>query len=280
MNDKYIIHKNQLWTKHGSYLYAPFPGERISSEVLDGAEEDYLFARHSYDFDIKEETDWWYIVKDRREDISDYSSNHRNQIKKGLKNFTCRRLDHREIIASGYHVYKTCMDNYKLSAMDTSQYVHSINFEHSQDLQIEYFGLYNDEALIGYGKNIIDVKGSFVFYENIYIDIAYRKLYPNYCLMHIMNTEYLNTRGFKYVSDGTRTLLHPTGIQEFLEKKFLFRKAYCRLQLFYSSKAKFGVPILSKIDYVTKKSLSNRNPKIKALVLQHEIFNSSSQEHL
>lgn len=280
MSDKYIIHKNQLWTKHGSYLYAPFPGERISSEVLDRIDEDYLFARQSYDFDAKQETDWWYIVKDRKEDISDYSSNHRNQVKKGLKNFICRRIDHKELIASGYPIYKRCMDNYNLSCMESDEYIRAINVEQSQELKIEYFGLYSDECLIGYGKNLVDNIGSFVFYENIYIDAAYRKLYPNYCLIHIMNSEYLNDRGFKYVSDGTRTLLHPTGIQDFLIKKFLFRRAYCRLQILYSKKAKIGVSALSRLDGMSNGALSKMNSNIKAMILQHEIYKASHQKNL
>jgi hypothetical protein len=275
MSDTYIIHKDRLWTKHGSYLYAPFPGARIDSNCLHGLKENYFFARLSYDFDLEKETDWWFIIKDQKEDLNDYKSNHRNQIRKGLKTFTCKKIDLNEILDSAYSVYKSCMINYQMSSMTYEDYCNSVDVESAQNIEIEYFGVFKDEVLAGYGKNLIDKSGSFVFYENIYINKEFRNLYPNYCLLHTMNTEYLNNREFNFVSDGTRTLLHPTGIQDFLEKKFLFRKAYCRLHVFYSKRVKITLPILSFLDKVLGGLISEKQPKIKALLVQHKIHNAS-----
>lgn len=40
----------------------------------------------------------------------------------------------------------------------------------------------------------------------------------------------------KYICDGARSINHDTQFQNYLEKYFLFRKAYCRLNIAYKPK--------------------------------------------
>lgn len=59
------------------------------------------------------------------------------------------------------------------------------------------------------------------------------KHYPYFGLLFEMNRHYLMANGYKYVSDGFRSISEHSNIQPFLEKNFLFRKAYCRMKLYY-----------------------------------------------
>ena len=52
---------------------------------------------------------------------------------------------------------------------------------------------------------------------------------------------------FKYVNDGSRTLSHKTKIQDFLIRKFNFRKAYCELRIVYSKKLSLIISVLYPI---------------------------------
>ena len=47
-----------------------------------------------------------------------------------------------------------------------------------------------------------------------------------------------------YICDGTRNILHETKFQDFLEKYFQFRKAYCRLRIKYKFPLKAFVKVL------------------------------------
>lgn len=276
MTDKYIVADSNLWTLHSNYLYSPFPRTRIGSKEIGVIKEKFLFARCSYDFDINIETDWWYIVKDGKEDISAYNSKHRNQIKRGLKSFKCIPVDISVIKNSGYTIFNECMFGYGADNISKHMFRNSLESDELLKKNVQFFGIYDDKnKLVGYAKNLINDNLSFVFYENIYIPIKYKKLYSNYSLIHEMNDYYLNQSNYKYVSDGTRTLLHPTGIQDFLIKKFHFRKAYCRMDIKYNSLLNFLIPLLDISNRIVIGAISEKSTKAKALLEQHKIYKAS-----
>lgn len=51
-------------------------------------------------------------------------------------------------------------------------------------------------------------------------------------------------QGEFYISDGARTVFHETSFQDYLEKYFDFRKAYCNLHLKYRPIVGFAVKVL------------------------------------
>ena len=53
--------------------------------------------------------------------------------------------------------------------------------------------------------------------------------------------------GDNYICDGSRIDLHETNFQDYLEKYFMFRKAYCRLHIDYRWFVKPLVIMLSLI---------------------------------
>jgi hypothetical protein len=60
-----------------------------------------------------------------------------------------------------------------------------------------------------------------------------------------------------YVNDGARSITNHSNIQPFLIDKFNFRKAYCRLNIYY--KCWLGITI--KILYPFRKFISNTTVK-------------------
>ena len=48
----------------------------------------------------------------------------------------------------------------------------------------------------------------------------------------------------KYICDGARSISHETNFQDYLEKYFGFRKAYCKLHIAYNPRVKWIVKML------------------------------------
>ncbi len=63
------------------------------------------------------------------------------------------------------------------------------------------------------------------------------------------NNDSLN-KGF-YINDGARSIRHETAFQDYLEKYFGFRKAYCKLHIAY----RFPVNIAVKLLYPFRKKI-------------------------
>lgn len=47
-----------------------------------------------------------------------------------------------------------------------------------------------------------------------------------------------------YINDGARSISHETNFQDYLEKYFGFRKAYCKLHVAYNRRIKLVVKVL------------------------------------
>lgn len=97
------------------------------------------------------------------------------------------------------------------------------------------------------------------------------KDYANYVLIHEMNKYYLNILNLRYVNDGARSIYHKTNIQDFLESKFKFRKAYSELNIVYLP----FIGITLKLLVIFQRYLNflplNLKDKLFALVAQEKI---------
>lgn len=94
---------------------------------------------------------------------------------------------------------------------------------------------YCDITTNGAGANMNVMKGNPEYLN---------KHYPFYGLLFVMNNYYLGERGLKYLSDGFRSVTGHSNIQPFLENKFLFRKAYCRINVTYKPMIGAAVALL------------------------------------
>lgn len=198
---------------------------------------------------------WYGVIKEHHLEITGYpSSNTRNQIRKGLKNFEIRQISAELLIKVGYSIYSSVLTSKNQSPLSRMDYINNIKSSLGFNDVIQYWGVFKNNQLMGYAvvycydnheANISEVR----------IKREYNKQYASYALFHILSYEYLKIRGFNYISDGYKNLLHTSNIQNLLIKKFGFKKVYLQLKIKF--KKPYGVlklfhPILRHFPYCPK----------------------------
>lgn len=223
--------------------------------------------RNIYDWDCGFETNFWEVICDQCHSIETLPSKTRNQIRRSLRDCDIRQITAKEFVeANGFEVYKKSFERYHdvtVHIMNREQWESTI-LEHCD--RYEYWGVFVKETgrLIAYGMN--SIKGNGVNYNTLKaIPEFMNKHYPYYGLLFQMNGYYLGERGFRYVSDGFRSITEHSNIQPFLEKNFYFRKAYCKMRIYYKPWLKTCISIA----YPFRKFLGNKS--IKHLLNQEEI---------
>lgn len=194
-----------------------------------------LFAQWITDFDCAEETAWWYVIKDTPFDINALKAKRRYEINKGIKNFEVRRIDPKEYAQQICDVtvaaFASYPEKYRPNVIREQHIQQILGWDHAH---IFVYGAFDREngKLCGYAR--LEQKG-------IYIEFAVLRVVPE-CEGKAINAAIVN--GFLedqkevlanggYISDGTRNIRHETSFQDYLEKYFGFRKAYCKLHIRY-----------------------------------------------
>ncbi len=271
-----MIYKDIAWKYyHGALL--PQTAPHIKIELTKEEEHELLklskayFLRYVSDWDREEQSQFWYVIKDHKENLEQYKSKIRNQLKKGLKNCIIKKVTKEEIASYGYEVYKSALNSYhtNLTPIDKETFQNEILRCENYD----FWAVYTLEgALIAYSQNLIE--NNSINYSTIKFHPEHLKLYPSYALFFMMNQYYLNEKNFLYVNDGARSISHDTNIQDFLIQKFRFRKAYCKLHIVY----RWDIELAVKVLYLFKSFLPRVNSKIlnkiSILLKQEEIRRS------
>ena len=139
---------------------------------------------------------------------------------------------------------------------------------------VHYWGIFSEGKMIGYSTNYIfdNIEAN---YFSILFHPSYLKLYSSYALFYTMNKYYLQEKDFKYVNDVFRSILHETEIQDFLQRSFLFKKAYTNLYVIYNNYFNYLINILKPV----RPLLEKISPRIKAIYLQDSIRKKCSEDH-
>ncbi len=208
-----------------------------------------LLARWTTDFDCNYETNWWYCIKDTPFDVSILKAKRRYEINKGKKNFNIQRICTREYADALYAVQVAAFSAYPKKyrpEVDKEKFINSCLQWNSQYLVYGAFFKENNE-LCGY---------SLVEEYKHYVKLSVQKTRPEYERQQInaaLLTQILEDYNEKlrenkiYICDGERNILHETHFQEYLEKYFGFRKAYCKLNIAYNPKIKMSIKALYPI---------------------------------
>jgi len=258
------------WRKYNGALIPELPSHVDITDSIDEikrfvSDTDSFFARWTSDFDVKKETEFWYVICDQNLAIEEYSYNTRSKIRRGLRNCVIRKIAKQQLIKNGYEVYKEAFSKYKTH---TTPNVKSLFVQNIELLgkDWEFWGVFYKEKLIAYCMSKIESNSC--NYSTIKFHPKYLKLRPSEALFYTMNKYYLDEKEFDYVNDGARSISHETNIQEFLIKKFKFRKAYCKLNIIYNSRIGFLVKVLYSFRVVLK--LLNFGPFIKLNILLNQ----------
>lgn len=156
----------------------------------------------------------------------------RNQVRKSLKVYDIKRISQSEFIRIALPIYNAALASYKVKAKQVTmeQIISS-----SQGDNKHFWAAYlkgTDEA-VAVGLNT--VMSDCCSYNTLKAvpKALHNSTYPYYGLIHEMNRYYLDELKLDYVCDGARSVTEHSNIQLFLEQKFHFRKAYCKLSLVY-----------------------------------------------
>ncbi|MBR6825850.1 MAG: hypothetical protein IKM59_04805 [Oscillospiraceae bacterium] len=201
----------------------------------------YRFITYATDFDCKEETPWWYVIKDTPIVLEEVKSTFRYKINKGLRYVNIRKIDCREYGQALYHCYTKAQERYTAHEGYVSEEDYLRALENDPSEYYAAFFIETDE-LVAYMKN--EVNGECVNMSVIKYDPEYLKYQISAALTYRVLYDYLNEGRCRYALDGQRAIRHKTNIQEYLEHYFGFRKAYCRLQIHYSLVMKVAVTLL------------------------------------
>lgn len=195
-----------------------------------------LLVRWVTDFDCGQETEWWHCIKDEPFDIANIPAKKRYEISKGLKNVDVRIITPGEYAEELAEVQCKARIHYG-ETLDYAEEKEAIRKSFTEDPEIEnaeYIGAFLKETgeLIGYG--IYEVHEDWVLQSVIKTNPDYLKCNTNAALVAFALERYFGD-GFsiKYLTNGTKNVLHETNYHEYLMKYFGFRKAYCRLHIKY-----------------------------------------------
>lgn len=223
---------------------------------------DAWMLQNVFDRDCHEPTNFWEIINDTPRDLAELPSKVRNQVRRCLRDCNIRIVSNQELIgANGYEVYRRAFERYHDVTVVIADRKHW-ETQISKDTKYEYWGVFSKESgqLIAYAMNSVDSRQ--VGYNTLKaIPEFMNRHYPYFGLLYEMNKHYLDELGVKFVSDGFRSITGHSNIQPFLEKNFLFRKAYCRTKIYYkpwfAAAVKLAYPFRKLIPFKMVRNLLN-----------------------
>jgi hypothetical protein len=222
-----------------------------------------LLLRNLYDFDCPEETQFWHVLKESFGGMDELTSKTRNMVRKAISLLDVRIIDKSVLMEQGYEVYISAYESYQKKSdtpVSLEKFISALKKDQSEG---HYWGCFEKESgkLIAYAHTVI--RDTVCIYSSLKAIPGYLKLhYPFYGLIFTMNEYYLDTLKLKYVSDGARSITNHSNIQSFLVDRFKFRKAWCRISVYYV----WWLHLLVKMLFPFRGMISN--VKIKAILTQ------------
>ncbi len=226
-----------------------------------------LMVRNTYHFDCAEETQFWNLIKDHFGGLEELSSSTRNRVQKSLDHLVFKPIDISLIQQQGYPILKATFDDYDTVDRPMNQQVFDEYLKHCQSKTYEYWGVYDKSngSFIGFCANRLWKDAAEYGVIGILPEYKHNQTFPYYGLFHSMNQYYLQEKGFRYVTDGSRSITEHSNIQPFLEEKFGFRKSYCKLRVYYKWWMRAAIRIL----YPFRKHIST--PSVRAILHMEEL---------
>lgn len=229
LHTDFHLYKGTWINTKAPHLYNMLSNQECKTLLKSGG----FIVRNTYDFDLKRESTFWYIIKDSFGGMDELSSKTRNQIRRAFKMLNIKIIDKNLILKEGYKVYASAFKKYSVKSQIISLDNYKKMIKDSPD-NYEFWACIDKSngRMIAYSMN--EIKDNTCHYLTMKVIPEYLTgYYPFYGLLYAMNQHYLEEKKLLYVSDGARSITKHSNIQPFLIEKFKFRKAYCCLQLKY-----------------------------------------------
>lgn len=184
-----------------------------------------LLARWTTDWDCGYETEFWYTILDHPFDLDKIKAKHRYQIKQGVKNFEVKEID--------FYEYKETLLEITNEVRRKEYGLSSIEKLPTPFDNAVYLGAFDIEErkCVGYAK--LAEYSTYIDFTSLKVLPEYEKKSINAALVYAVVDRYKEKLGDIYISNGSRTINHPTHFNEYLIRMFEFRRAYCKLFIRY-----------------------------------------------
>lgn len=176
------------------------------------------------------------------------SRNVRSKIRRGLRGLNVRQVSGKEIGRLGYDVYRMNMLKYGTDERKILDEELFFQKESGLDSDAEFrqqWGAFLGDKMVGY-THVIQYGEVEADYTHMKFHPDYLNKYVSYALLYTMNQYYLGQKRVQYVSDGQRSILHDTNVQDFLEKEFDFERRYLRLHIYTYPVVRHAIMALSR----------------------------------
>ena len=193
-----------------------------------------MLARWTENFGNAAESKWWFVIRDGAYNREQLSSNTRSKLSRGSRRLEARPVSPEEMMVKGYQVCQAAVSRYAREEFLPSPKVFSARVKAASlyPSSMEFFGVFRGGDMVAFSENHVQDDG--VFLESIWYDPAGLKDYSSYVLVDAILEEYLVHRRLRYVSDGSRSIYHETGVHDFLIQKFGFRRVHANMHVIYS----------------------------------------------
>ena len=216
-----------------------------------------FFVRNIYNFDCEEETSFWFVIKDNIEDITELPFSARRNIRRALRFYNIKKISLKEFSEIAFPIITSAQQSYKIKChvFKRNEFDEMIrNYEKESDK--EFWVVERKDNGEAVAVSINRIKSDSCEYDDLKCkpEALNDRTYPYYGLIFTMNKHYLEEKKMKYVNDGSRSVSEHSNIQEFLMHNFGFRKAYCKLHIFY----KWWIFVVIKVLFPFRKFVTFR----------------------
>lgn len=190
--------------------------------------------RNIYDWDCGAETNFWFIIKDCY-NFEEYNKKTKKYLAKANERFEYKLISKDFLRAHGYDVYQKAYAHYKVNdgfhetERDFILRIDNMNSEY------QIWGAIDKETGLLEAYSICRYLEKICMYESSKANPEFLpKYYIMYGLYDARDKYYLGDKNLEYVISSARSVSEHSNIQTFLIEKLNFRKAFCRLKLYYS----------------------------------------------
>ena len=169
-----------------------------------------LLARWTSDFDCGYDTGWWYIIKDSALELEQCKKKVRKELRKALDSLDVRIINPEEYENDIKYVYKAAVSNYTIpdGALELK------NVEKKEDEEWVGAFIKNTDELIAY--KVAKLHDDYVEMVTSKANPNYLKLSPFLALNYYQIKIYINSGKYRYMTNGTRTILHQSNYNDYL----------------------------------------------------------------
>lgn len=243
--------KNWKYYKHAA-VPRTGPHEKVDLTPIDDAsiwemDGKPLFARWTSDFDCGYETNWWYCIKDVPFDLSLIKSNYRYKVNKGLKYFDIQTIDPVKYCGEIYDVFTAAYSSWPAKYRPFFSHDDAVELSHKLAIYPDMvcYGVFNRETGELSGFMQAPTFESYAELQVLRVKPECEKHQINAALVYaLLKSNQSRLENGYYILDGARNINHETNFQDYLEKYFGFRKAYCNLHIAYNPKIKWLIKMM------------------------------------